>query len=255
MTGRPYVLAETNWREVRETAFDVALLPWGATEAHNLHLPFSTDNIQAEGIAIEAARQAWERGKRPVVLPTIPIGVNAQNRGLRLTLNLYPTTQLKILADILERLEDSGIEKLVIVNGHGGNDFKTLIRELEPETDIFMSVINWWTVLPGKEFFHEPGDHAGEMETSVLQVLKPELVAPLETAGPGSEQKPRITALRDRWAWAPREWRKISADTGVGDPALATPEKGKAYLDKACEMIADYLVDLADYDLNDLYSD
>ena len=70
MTPRPYVLAETNWKAVSATRFDVAVLPWGATEAHNYHLPYATDVIQCDHVAAEAARRAWERGTRSVVLPT-----------------------------------------------------------------------------------------------------------------------------------------------------------------------------------------
>ena len=49
---RPYVLSETTWKTVDATPYGVAILPWGATEAHNYHLPYATDNIQAEQIAI-----------------------------------------------------------------------------------------------------------------------------------------------------------------------------------------------------------
>ena len=55
---RPYVLAETTWKTVRENDYSVAILPWGATEAHNYHLPYATDNIQAEQVAIRAAERA-----------------------------------------------------------------------------------------------------------------------------------------------------------------------------------------------------
>ena len=55
MSGRPYILAETNWRAVRETDYDVAVLPWGATEAHNYHLPYSTDVVQCDEIAAGSA--------------------------------------------------------------------------------------------------------------------------------------------------------------------------------------------------------
>lgn len=60
MTARSYVLSETNWKTVRETAYEAVILPWGATEAHNLHLPFGTDTLQAEAIATEAAAAFFE---------------------------------------------------------------------------------------------------------------------------------------------------------------------------------------------------
>ena len=76
MPGRPYVLAETNWKSVKKTEFQLAILPWGATEAHNYHLPYSTDVIQCDEITAEAARLAWEKGAKSIMLPTIPFGVN-----------------------------------------------------------------------------------------------------------------------------------------------------------------------------------
>ena len=78
MTGSPYVLEETTWKSVKETDFEIAILPWGATEAHNFHLPYGTDNLETERIAIESSRLAWERGAKVIVLPTLPIGVNIQ---------------------------------------------------------------------------------------------------------------------------------------------------------------------------------
>ena len=63
--SRPYILAESHWGTVRDTRYDVAILPWGATEAHNFHLPYSTDVIECEVLAAESARLAWERGAKP----------------------------------------------------------------------------------------------------------------------------------------------------------------------------------------------
>jgi creatinine amidohydrolase len=67
---RPYVLAETHWKEVKATPYELAVLPWGATEAHNYHLPYGTDIVEAEKIATEAARLAWDQGAKVIVLPS-----------------------------------------------------------------------------------------------------------------------------------------------------------------------------------------
>ncbi len=72
----PFILAETNWKALKDQDLELAVLPWGATEAHNFHLPFSTDTIMAESIAVEAAKTAWEAGAKLIVLPAIPFGVN-----------------------------------------------------------------------------------------------------------------------------------------------------------------------------------
>jgi creatinine amidohydrolase len=83
MNPRPYVLQETNWKTVKETTYNVAVLPWGATEAHNYHLPYGTDNIQNEFIAAEAAKLAWDRGAKVVVLPNVPFGANCQQLDIK----------------------------------------------------------------------------------------------------------------------------------------------------------------------------
>src|SRR6478735_221267 len=127
---RPYILSETNWKAVRDTTFDVAILPWGATEAHNYHLPYATDVIECDWVAAESARMAWERGARVVVLPTVPFGVNTGQLDIKLCLNMNPSTQAALLRDLASALEGQGISKLVILNGHGGNDFRPMIREL-----------------------------------------------------------------------------------------------------------------------------
>ena len=93
MPARPYVLNETTWKTVKHTEYEVVILPWGATEAHNYHLPYGTDTMECEYVAVESARLAWEQGARVVVLPTIPFGVNTGQLDIRLDINMNPSTQ------------------------------------------------------------------------------------------------------------------------------------------------------------------
>ncbi|MFL5602427.1 MAG: creatininase family protein [Gemmatimonadaceae bacterium] len=253
MPPRPYILAETNWKAVSSTRFDVAILPWGATEPHNFHLPYATDNYPTSAIAERAAEIAWKKGAKVVVLPTIPFGVNTGQLDLELAINVNPSTQFALLSDIASALAGQGVKKLVIMNGHGGNDFKQMIRELQPKLEIFICTINWWTCVKGADYFDEPGDHAGEMETSVMMALEPDLVRPLSEAGPGKARKFRVAGLRDGWVWAPRHWREVTDDTGTGNPKAATAEKGEKFLQVATEKIAGFLVDLAAAELTDMY--
>jgi creatinine amidohydrolase len=67
---RPYLLAETNWKDLKERTIGLAILPWGATEAHNYHLPYATDNIDSDCLSAESARIAYEKGAKIIVLPT-----------------------------------------------------------------------------------------------------------------------------------------------------------------------------------------
>ncbi|GIV61133.1 creatininase family protein [Rhodocaloribacter litoris] len=253
---RPYILAETNWRTVRETPYEVAVLPWGATEAHNYHLPYATDTIQCDHIAAEAARRAWEAGARVVVLPTIPFGVNTGQLDIRLDINMNPSTQAAVLRDVVDALARQGIPKLVVMNGHGGNDFRQMIRELQPQfPGVFLCTLNWYAVVDPAGFFDEPGDHAGEMETSVMLHVAPSLVRPLAEAGSGASRPFRVRALREGWAWTPRQWSRATVDTGVGDPSRATAEKGRRYVAAVADRIAGFLIDLAAADPADLYED
>jgi len=253
MPRRPWILAECTWTMVRDTPHEVAILPWGATEAHNYHLPYATDNIEAEQVAAESARLAWQGGGRIIVLPAIPFGVNTGQLDIPLCINMMPSTQGAVLRDVCRSLEGSTVRKLVVLNGHGGNDFRQMIRELQLETKLFLCAVNWWTVVSGKEHFEEPGDHAGELETSVVQYLAPELVAPLTEAGHGRAYPFRISAFREGWAWAPRAWTQATDDTGVGDPAHATAAKGERFFRAVTEKIGGFLGELAVADPASMY--
>ncbi len=253
MAGSPYVLAETTWKTVRETDYEVAVLPWGATEAHNYHLPYGTDTLETERIAVESARRAWSAGAKVIVLPTVPIGVNTQQLDIKLTLNLNPSTQALMLEDLAQGLDVQGIRKLVILNGHGGNDFRQMIRELQTDLGLFLCTLNWYELGTPDDLFEAPGDHAGEMETSLMLHLAGDWVLPLSEAGAGTAKSFRIKAIREGWAWAPRRWTQITSDTGVGDPSRATAEKGQRYFEEVTSRIAEFLVELADADPSDLY--
>ncbi|MGH7717396.1 MAG: creatininase family protein [Gemmatimonadaceae bacterium] len=253
MAGRPYILAETTWATVRATPYEVAVLPWGATEAHNFHLPYATDNIECDRVAAEAARLAWDEGARVMVLPTVPFGVNTGQADIPLCLNMNPSTQSALLRDVAHALERHTVRKLVLLNGHGGNDFRQIIRELQPQVGLFLCQVNWYTCVDPGSFFTEPGDHAGELETSVILHLAPDLVRPLSEAGPGAARRFRVRALRDGWAWAPRQWTQVTDDTGVGNPTAATPAKGATYFEAVTRQIASFLCDLAAADPNALY--
>ena len=128
---RPYIIAENNWKNISSESFDLAVLPWGATEAHNYHLPYATDNIQLEAIATESARNAWTNGVKVAVLPCVPFGVNTGQLDIPFCININPSTQTSILNDIIHSLEIQGIKKIVILNGHGGNNFRQQLRELQ----------------------------------------------------------------------------------------------------------------------------
>lgn len=253
---RPYILLESNWKNIKNQPVDLAILPWGATEAHNYHLPYGTDVFEADKISEEAARIAWEAGAKIMVLPTIPFGVNTGQHDIKLDINMSPSTQAAVLSDIIEVLDRQGIQKLLIVNSHGGNDFKTMLRELGLEfQNMFLTTCNWFQAVDRYQFFDEPGDHADEMETSLMLHLKPDLVLPLSEAGDGTEKKSKVKGLREGWAWSERRWSEITKDTGVGNPKAATAAKGKAYFASVTDKVAELMMDIANVDVSDLYEE
>ena len=250
---RPYVLAETNWKTTKDTPYSVAILPWGATEAHNYHLPYATDNVLSESVAIRAAERAWSAGAKVIVLPAVPFGVNTTQLDIKLVINMNPSTQAAVLADVVGSLERQGIRKLVVMNGHGGNEFRQIIRELQPKTDVFLCTINWWSCVDVSQWIEASGDHAGEAETSAMLHLAPQLVRPLGEAGAGRARASKLRAIREGWVWAPRRWTQVTDDTGIGNPAKSTAAKGEAYVNAAAAKIADFFVELAALDLRELY--
>lgn len=253
---RPFVLHEANYKTVKSTKYSLAVLPWGATEAHNYHLPYGTDTILAEEVALSASEIAWHKGARPIVLPSISYGVNTGQMGVPLCMNMNPSTQLAVLKDIMQVLQKDAINKLVIVNAHGGNNFKQMIREMSLKfPDMFVCAINWWQVKNGQNYFEVPGDHAGELETAAIMHLKPELVLPIQEAGPGKAKNFRLKGLKEGWVSAQREWTKVTEDTGVGDPHRATPENGQRFFDECSKEIAQFFYELHNTDVNNMYED
>jgi len=251
---RPYILGETNWKALKDAKFELAVLPWGATEAHNYHLPYSTDVIESDFLAAESAKIAWNKGAKVIALPTIPFGVNTGQSDIYLDINLNPSTQYAILNDVIETLNRQGIHKLLIFNSHGGNNWKSIIRELGLKyPSMFICVSNWFKWQDKSKFFDEIGDHADEVETSLMLYLKPELVLPKEHWGSGKEKKHKIEAFKEGWAWAERKWSQISEDTGVGNPELATKEKGERFFKVISNKMGNLLYDISKADTNDFY--
>ena len=251
---RPYILTETNWKNVKGMAYELAVLPWGACEAHNYHLPYGTDIIEAEHIAAESARRAWENGVKIIVLPVIPFGVNTGQFDITLDMNMNPSTQSLVLRDVIEVLHRQDIHKLIILNSHGGNDFKAMIRELGLKFPaMFISQCNWYQAVDQSQFFTNRDDHAGEMETSLMLYLRPDLVLPLSEAGEGKAKRFRFKAIQEGWAWAERAWSQVTEDTGVGNPSMASAEKGAKYFKAVTEKVGQYFEEVATTDRKDFY--
>ena len=239
-------LSASTYGMVRETEYDIAILPWGATEPHNQHLPYLTDAILSHDVAVDAAQLAWQKhGVRAMVLP--PVAMGAQNPGqreLQFCIHYRQRTQEAILRDMVESLHHQGMRRLLIVNGHGGNSFKGFIRDLTIDfPDMLILSSEWFSVCPARDYFDQPGDHADELETSVMLHYHPELVR-MDLAGNGESHPFALSSLKRKTAWLPRHWNLVTKDTGIGNPHLSTAEKGKRFAQAVAERYAQLLAEL-----------
>lgn len=257
---------QANWRleeitlsEVRADPPQVAVLPMGATEPHNLHLPYGTDSFEGWHLANACCEKATELGAKVIQLPVIPYGTETNLREFPLAMNLQPTTLFSVLADLIDSLENSGIKKLLIFNSHGGNDFKPFLREIYGSTEVNVFLCNWYQMIrdAAAEICVHPDDHAGEMETSLIMAFRPELVARSSNgqlrADEGARRKLKFKALREGWVGLSRPWHSLTTNTGSGNPHEASAEKGKRLTEKVVERIAPFLVELCNAELDDLF--
>lgn len=249
---RPWILAETNYGYVKEHPVDVAVLPMGATEPHNLHLPYGTDTYEAEVIGSRVCEAAFGRGARVVLLPAIPYGTETNQMEFPLAINVNPSTLGLVIRDIVDSLARHRILKLVILNSHGGNDFKPLLRELTGKTPVQLFLCDWYkgaTADVQKTLFRDPGDHAGAMETALGLAFFPELVARDASgrlqADEGATRSTRFDAVNKGWVSITRPWHLLTTNSGAGNPHEATTEQGRQLMDVLVDRISTFLVELA----------
>lgn len=239
-------LSQLNIGDLKIDPPNVAVLPWGATEAHNQHLPYATDVIQAQVIADYSAVLAKKQGAKVVVLPAVPFGNNAQQLDQLTTIHLSTITAKFILTDVVSSLVKQGIDRIIIANSHGGNQFKPLIRDLQNEFSVLIILADLYLMIPEKvkEIFSDPGDHAGEMETSLMMYLLEEEID-LNTAGNGKRIPFDISSLNTSGIWTPRPWSISHPDLGSGNPAKASIKKGEEYFLALCDEFAGIITDLS----------
>ncbi len=156
-----------------------------------------------------------------------------------------------MIRDIVESLVRHDIKKVVLLNSHGGNDLKPILREMYGQTEAQLFLCNWYKVLADveHEIFDEPGDHAGEMETSFILAYRPELVAhnPDGTlaADAGATAETKFAAVNRGWVSITRPWHLLTTNTGAGNPHAATAEKGRRMMALLVERLSQFLVELS----------
>jgi creatinine amidohydrolase len=253
---REWVLADRNHHDLKARRPDVVVLPFGATEPHNFHMPYGTDTLQVDEIGSRACEHAHRKGAAVLLLPTIPYGVNTNHLQVKggLACSVKPTTLLHVLTDLVDSMERQGVRKMVLLNGHGGNELKPLTRELHHCTKVFLCVCDWYRVAADvyPALFEAPGEHADEMETSLGLAYFPDLMRP-ELADEGKARPSRFEAINRGWIIITRPWHLVAPSTGLGNPAAATAEKGRKLVDIVSERLGNFLVELAASPMDDTF--
>ena len=242
------VLSEQTHHFIRQQHFDTAVVHFGATEPHNFHMPYGTDVYQVDEISRRACQHAHSKGAKVLLLPTMPFGVNTNHLKVpgAYACSVTPTTLLKIIEDLTDALGRQGITKLVLLNGHGGNELKPLSRELHHKTKVFLCVCDWYKMAADlyPKIFTNPGEHADETETSLGLYLFPQFMK-MELAGPGKMNQTRFEAINKGWISITRPWHLLTSDTGAGDPSQGSAEKGKRLMEAVVPRLGDFLHQLA----------
>lgn len=210
---------------------DIALLPIGSLEQHGPHLPLDTDSFDARYILEEAVKLIDD--PKPPILPTIPYGVSDHHMDFPGTITLRAETLESVILDIGRSVAENGFRKLLICNGHGGNDsvINVAARKLKKEYGIQVYVDSGECMERGREELVDTRNdvHAGEYETSTSLANRGDLVdldlipsEPKMTFPHPSMEFDSKPSFKFSW-----DTHEISPSGVLGDPSKATAEKGE----------------------------
>ncbi|MCL5046594.1 MAG: creatininase family protein [Actinobacteria bacterium] len=251
-----YKLDELAWPEAQELIPRcIALFPVGTLEQHGPHLTLDTDNMIAQAVSAEGAARTTAE---VMLCPPVLHGYAMHNMDFPGTLTVGFETMAHYMADLAASLAHHGCLKIVYLNGHGSNTAPLemaarLVMNRYPEV---LVAVAWPYAMAAKALNQwrdacEDGGmaHACELETSVIMHLRPELVH-LERAVKDINQPPSAFYFRDltrgaRGVSVPDLTRNISKTGAVGDPTVATAEKGAFYLNAMADALADFLAEFA----------
>ncbi|MFW6003225.1 MAG: creatininase family protein [Halanaeroarchaeum sp.] len=224
-------LADVSWTDADAADVDVVFVPVGSTEQHGPHAPLGTDHLSAETVAATAAADS---DHEVVVAPTIPIGISEEHRQFTGTTWVSPDTFRAYVRETVESLFGHGWNRVVIVNGHGGNSaaIEEVAARLTRNNDALVAPFTWFDAVD----VDVPMGHAGPLETSFLLAAFPELVHEdrFEAASDGAA---------DRWGdWvggvnlAP-DSVEFAENGTVGDPRSASAAVGETLERQAGETL------------------
>lgn len=256
---QPWKLSEATYGQIKSAHYEVAVLPCGATEPHNLHLPYGTDICEGSVIGEQICEAAAKQGAKVILLPTIPYGTETNQREFPLSMNINPSTLFAVITDLVDSLIQSGIHKIVLLNSHGGNELKPLLRELYGQKNAQLFLCFWPLLLRDvyQRIFEHPDDHAGEVETSLALAFFPDHIARTPDGGfaadDGATAKSRFQALDEGWVSITRPWHLLTTNSGSGYPHAATAEKGRAAMKVIVDRVAPFLVELSNSKIDERF--
>jgi creatinine amidohydrolase len=173
------------------------------------------------------------------LLPPVTIGCSHEHAGIAGTVSISASTLHAIITDIAASLATSGIHRLLIVNGHGGNYvLSNVVQEAsvtEPRMALFPGSTDWKNARAAGELITDQHDdmHAGELETSILLHAPPDVVRPsYQAADRDVDERPHLLMLG---------MRAYTTNGAIGRPSLATAEKGKTVLRSLVVSAAGYI--------------
>jgi creatinine amidohydrolase len=226
----------------------IAVLPVGATEQHGPHLPLRVDQAILDGI-LAATLPLIPADLPALILPTLPVGKSDEHSAFPGTLTFSAATLMAMWSDIGDSVARAGVRKLVILNSHGGQiaPMDIVARDLRIRHRMLVVAANWFAMgLPEGLFSAEEmrfGIHAGDMETSVMRALHPDLVQ-MDQA---RDFRPLVADLgtqhlgltpAGKLGWMAQDLHPAGA---CGNAALATAEKGRMVIDHAARQIVTLL--------------
>ena len=228
------LLAEMNWPAVAALSKDTpVVIPLAALEQHGHHLPLFTDSLLVGEIARRAEQQLHDS---VLFAPVMWLGNSEHHMDFPGTMSASPRTYIDLVVDMIENFIAHGFRRIVLVNGHGGNNVPGQqatfeVRQRHRTRDDLLLLFACYWALGAQPRQSDPSleqsamGHACEWETSMILALRPELVGDYRQAKTVDPAGPFDPAQR---AWITKD---RSAAGHIGNPAVASAHKGKALLD------------------------
>jgi creatinine amidohydrolase len=244
---------QLKWRDLKNLSSKVFVVPLGSLEQHGPHLPLGTDSWIAGEIA---KRVEHELADDVVLLPVLWLGHSPHHQHFGCaSVDMRP--YMDMLGGLCRSLAGSGARKVLLLNGHGGNEApaKAALREVKDHLrsipDLYIAFASYWNLaaLKLKELRESPAGgmgHACELETSILLDLAPQAVDTSAIAPDGLKAESKFLQ-HDMLAAQPyflvNDFHEITRSGVFGMPQYASAEKGKRFLDVTVQSVLEFIRD------------